>query len=133
MMNLRTGTGMLATAALIAAAGCAGPSVSTIRYANVPDFPPTDSAKVQILPTEPVRPHQRLGEITVDVTGGSASAVHEAEENLRMAAGKIGADAVVLVVNPLDPTGGVASRAWWGTPGGTVTGRDLIAVAIRYR
>jgi len=133
MKNLRTVTRILATAALIAAAGCAGPSVSTIRYPNVPDFPQTDPARVQILRTEPARPHQRLGEITADLTGSSAPAAHEVEENLRVAAAKLGADAVVLVVNPLGPAGAVASRAWWGTAGGTVTGRDVIGVAIRYR
>lgn len=133
MMNLRTGTGLLATTVLIIAGGCAGMSVSTIRYPNVQDFPPTDPASVQILRREPARPHQRLGEITVDATGSTAAAVHEVDETLRMAAAKLGADAVVLVVNPLGPAGAVASRAWWGTPGGTVTGRDVIGVAIRYR
>lgn len=86
----------------------------------------------RLLRSEPTRPHQRLGEITVDATGSAAPAVHQAEERLRTAAAKLGADAVVLVVDPLQP-GAVASRAWWGTPGGTVTGRDVIAVAIRYR
>jgi hypothetical protein len=132
MRTLRLVTGVLATTVLIAAAGCAGPGVATIRYANVPDFPPTDPARVQILRTEPARAHQRLGEITADLTGSSAPAAHAVEESLRVAAAKLGANAVVLVVDPLQP-GAVASRAWWGTPGGTVTGRDVIGVAIRYR
>lgn len=131
MMNLRS-AGILATAALIAAVGCATSGVSVVPYPNVPDFPATDPAKVQILRSEPTQPHQRLGEITVDVTGGTAPAAHQAQESLRAAAAKLGANAVVLVVDPLQP-GAVASRTWWGKPGGTVTGRDLIAVAIRYR
>ena len=131
MMNLRTVTAILATAVLIVAGGCAS-SVSTIRYANVPDFPPTAPASVQILRSEPARPHQQLGEITVAAPGNTESAAREVEEKLRTAAAGIGANAVVLVVDPLQPRN-VASRTWWGASAGAGTGRDVIGVAVRYR
>jgi hypothetical protein len=122
---------ILATAALIVVGGCAS-SVSTIRYANVPDFPPNAAANVQILRSEPARPHQQLGEITVAVPGNTESAAREVEEKLRTAAASLGASAVVLVVDPLQP-GNVASRTWWSAPARAGTGRDVIGVAIRYR
>jgi len=123
--------GVLATAALIVAGGCAS-SVSTIRYANAPDYPPNAPANVQILRSEPARPHQQLGEITVAAPGNTESAAREVEEKLRTAGASLGASAVVLVVDPLQP-GNVASRTWWGAPAGARTGRDVIGVAIRYR
>ncbi len=131
MMNPRTLTGILATAVLIIA-GCASSSVSTIRYADLPDFPPTTPASVQILRSEPARPHQQLAEITVREPARTASAAQEVEEKLRAAAAPLGANAVVLVVDPLQPAN-VASRRWWGAPAAPPSGRDVIGVAIRYR
>ena len=130
-MMFRILNGILVTAALIVAAGCAS-SVSTIRYANVPDYPPNAPANVQILRSEPARPHQQLAEITVQAPANTAPAAHEVEEKLRSAAASLGANAVVLVVDPLQPAN-VASRTWWGAPASTATGRDVIGVAIRYR
>jgi hypothetical protein len=132
MMDLRALAGTLAAATLLIAAGCAGMSVSTIRYANVPDFPPRAPASVQILRSEPAQPHQQLAEITVTAPANTAPAAQEVEEKLRTAAASLGANAVVLVVDPLQP-GNVASRTWWGAPAGAGTGRDVIGVAIRYR
>ena len=130
-MVLRILTGILATAALLAAGGCAS-NISTIPYANVPDFPPTAPASVAILRTEPARAHLQLAEITVAASDNSASAAREAEEKLRTAAAGLGANAVVLVVDLFQPAN-VASRSWWKPSAATTTGRDVIGVAIRYR
>ena len=100
-MNIRIVTAILAAAVLIVAGGCASSSVSTIRYAKVPDFPPTTPASVQILRNESARPHQQLAEITVAAPSNTAGAASEVEEKLRTAAAGIGANAVVLVVDPL--------------------------------
>ena len=129
-MAFRIHTGILATAALIVVVGCAS-SVSTIRYANVPDYPPNAPANVQILRSEPARPHQQLGEITVAAPGNRRQRARSGGETARGAA-SLGASAVVLVVDPLQPDN-VASRTWWGGPAGARTGRDVIGVAIRYR
>jgi hypothetical protein len=132
-MDRRVLAGVLAAAALIATGGCASSNVSTIRYANVPDFPPTTPASVQILRSEPARPHQMLAELSMAApTESTAPAVQQVEEKLRAAAAALGADAVVLVVDPLQPTA-VASRTWWGSSARGTGGRDVIAVAIKYR
>ena len=44
---------------------------------------------------------------------------------------KLGADAAVVVANPMSP-GAVASSAWW-SGAATRTARELIAVAVKYR
>jgi hypothetical protein len=131
-MNRRTLPGILAIAAAVVAAGCVGVGASTIRYANAPNYPPTDPTRVQILRSEPARPHQRLGEITVDGPAATAPAVQQVEEKLRTEAASLGADAVVLVVDPLQPSA-VASRSWWGGTPAAAAGRDVVAVAIKYR
>ena len=129
-MTVRSINAALAATVLAVAAGCASTSVSTIPYPNVPVFPPTDAASVQILRVEPARPHIKLGEITVAVPASPAPSVHEVDNILRTAAARLGADAAVLVVDPIQPTAGVASGNWWH---GTSSGREAIAVAVKYR
>ena len=118
-------------AAAVLAAGCAGTNVSTIPYPNVPAFPQTDPAKVQILRTEPARPHVKLGEVTVDVSSSPPPSAQEIDGLLRLAAAKLGADAAVIVD---DPTGGaIASKGWWGRTPMSRASREVVAVAVRYR
>ena len=131
-MNLRTIKGCFAAAVALIAVGCAGMSVSTVRYANVPDYPPSDSAQVRILRSEPSRPHQMLAELMVAAPDSTGPAVQQMEERLRTAAASLGADAVVIVADPLQPAA-VASRTWWGRNARASTGQDVIAVAIKYR
>ena len=121
-----------ALAAAVLAAACASSNVSTIQYPNVPAFPATDPARVQVLRVEPARPHVKLGEITVDVSSSPAPSAQEVDGMLRSAAAKLGADAAVVVDDPRAP-GSVASRTWWGrTPTSRAT-REVIAVAVKYQ
>ena len=131
-MNLRTVRRAFAIAALIGGVCHAQISVSTIPYPDVPVLKPTDAAKVQILRAEPARPHQKLGEITVNAAADPTATAQQVEERLRAAAGKLGADAAVIVVDPRQPSA-VGSRSWWGTPKSRMTAGDVIAVAIRYQ
>lgn len=132
-MNPRMIRGCFATAVALVAIACASTSVSTTRYANVPDYPPSNPAQVRILRSEPAQPHQMLAEISMAApAGNTAPAVQQVEEKLRTAAAALGADAVVLVVDPLQPAT-VASRTWWGRNARASTGQDVIAVAIKYR
>jgi hypothetical protein len=124
---------LLAMAVLVAAAGCASTNVSTIPYPNVPAFPQTDPAKVQILRAEPARPHVKLGEVTVDVSSSPPPSAQEIDGLLRLAAARLGADAVVIVDDPTAPGAQVASRGWWGRTPVRAASRELIAVAVRYR
>jgi type IV pilus biogenesis protein CpaD/CtpE len=120
-------------AAVLAIAGCASTNVSTIPYPNVGDFPPTDPARVQILRTEPARPHLKLGEITVDATSSPPPTAQEVDGMLRMAAAKLGADAAVVVVDTTQPGLAVASGTWWGRTPMSRAAREVIAVAVKYR
>jgi len=133
IMSLRSVTGILAIVATVVVVGCATDHASTIRYANVPDFPPTNPATVQILHTEPTRPHERLGEIAVVLEPKLAVYWAEVDEQLSREAAKLGADAAVFVVDPRYPRDLVASRMWSAGLFTKVTGRDVIAIAIKYK
>jgi len=132
-MNLQTVGCAFAAAALAIVAGCASNNVSTIPYANVPDFPATNPAQVQILRAEPTRPHVKLGEINVEASSSPPPSVQEVDGMLRSAAAKLGADAAVVVVDTTQPGLPVASGAWWSRTTTSRGAREVIAVAIKYR
>jgi len=98
-------------------AACAYVDATTTQYVGVPRFPPGDPAAVQVLRAEPMQPHERLGEILLDVSVDPAPEIGEIEQRLREEAAKWGANAVFVVRDQVMP--GVS--------------RKLIAVAIRYR
>jgi hypothetical protein len=120
-----------ALAVLLAA--CATADVSTIQYVGAPRFQPTEPNAVQILRTEPTVPHDRLGEVTVDASVDPAPTVVEVERKLVTAAAKLGADAVVVVYDRVQPTAAYVTGPWWGRSIETISGRKVIAVAIRYK
>ena len=122
---------LIAFAMLLAA--CATVDVTTTQYVGAPRFQPTEANAVQILRTEPTVPHDRLGEIMVDASTEPAPPISEIEEKLCKAGAKLGADAVVVVYDRIQPTAAYVSGPWWGRSVETVSGRKLIAVAIRYR
>ena len=96
---------------------CAYVDATTTQYVGVPRSAPTDPATVQVLPSEPMRTHDRLGEILLDITIDPPAAVAEVEQRLREEAAKMGGNAVFVVRDMVNPN----------------AGRKLIAVAIRYR
>jgi hypothetical protein len=134
-MALRTLWLIFAAIAVAIGAGCASTNVSTIPYPNVPTFQPTDPARVQILRAEPTRPQVKLAEIIVAAAEpvGSPPSVQEADEKLRAAAAKLGADAAVIVSDTIQPGLPVATGTWWGRSPGTHNAREVIAVAVKYR
>lgn len=107
----------IALAATCALASCAHIDAATTQYVGVPRTAPTDAATVQVLPSEPMRTHDRLGEILLDVSVDPAPPVADIEQRLREEAAKMGGNAVFVVRDVLHPD----------------LGRKLIAVAIRYR
>ena len=128
----------LARPALLAALACALASCTSIdshttQYVGAPHQPPSDPARVEILRTEPTRPHDRLGEVMVDASVDPAPPIAEVEARLRNEAAKIGADAVVIVYDHVQPVGAFVSGPWWGRTVDTITGRKLIGVAIKYQ
>ena len=89
----------------------------TTQYVGVPRFPAGDPAKVEVLSSEPMRTHDRLGEILLDISVDPPAAIADIEQRLREETAKMGGNAVFVVRDMVNPN----------------VGRKLIAVAIRYR
>jgi hypothetical protein len=91
--------------AIIVNAGCASVDVTSMHYLTAPTYAPTAPASIQILNAEPKTAFQRIGEI--ELSGSSDPAPEEAdvEKKLRMAAGKLGADAVLITADRIQPNG----------------------------
>lgn len=96
---------------------CAYVDATTTQYVGVPRFPPTEAKSVQVLTAEPMKTHDRLGEILLDISVDPVAPVEDVEARLREEAAKMGAHAVFVVRDMVNPN----------------VGRKLIAVAIRYR
>ena len=113
-MSIRQWLAALASALL---ASCAYVDATTTQYIGVPRFPVGDPAAVQVLQSEPMRTHDRLGEILLDISVDPPAAVADIEQRLREETAKMGGNAVFVVRDLVNPN----------------AGRKLIAVAIRYR
>jgi hypothetical protein len=114
-------------------ASCATIDATATPYVGAPHPPPTNPANVQILRTEPTRPHVRLGEIVLEATTDPAPPIEKVEAKLREEGAKLGADAVVVVLDRIQAIGGYVSGPWWGRTVETETGSKLIGVAIKYQ
>jgi hypothetical protein len=68
---------MFVTVAIVT--GCSYTSVTSPQCLAVPIYPPTDPATVQILHTEPTKPHERLGEVSLEPEGNPPVAEMEAK------------------------------------------------------
>ena len=124
-------TALLSIAVILSlGTGCSTVSVSTNQYLGIPAYPPTNPASVEILRTEPLRPHERLGEITLEPQGDPP--VTKIEEKMREAAAKMGANAAVLVVDRTMRMGAVVTGGWYGRQISPNFQRVIIAVAIKY-
>ena len=117
----------------LASASCANVSSTSTPYVGAPHPQPSDPAAVQILRQEPARPHARLGEIVVDASTDPAPPIAKVEDKLRAEAGKLGADAVVVVYDQVQPVGAYVTGPWWGRNIETITGHKLVGVAIKYQ
>jgi hypothetical protein len=96
-------------------------------------FRPAIRRKYRSCAPEPTRPHDRLGEITVDASTDPAPPIEKVEDKLRAEAAKLGADAAVVVYDRIAPIGAYVTGPWWGRNLDTISGRKLVAVAIKYR
>ena len=124
---------LLAVAAsLLALTGCNTVSTSVRQDIGGPSYPPSKPAQVQILRTEPTRPHVRLGQVTAQPARESVPAA-DIEAALRKAAAKMGADAAVVVYDRTQPVGTYVAGPWWGRSVQTIQGRVIVALAINYQ
>lgn len=121
-------------AGIAALAACSATVESTsTQFVGAPHPQPSDPATVKIVRAEPTEPHDRLGEVVVDASVDPTPPVSQIEDKLRQEAAKLGADAVVVVLDRIQPTAVYVSGPWWGRSAETVTGRKLVGVAIKYR
>jgi hypothetical protein len=110
--------------------GCNTVYVQSKQYLGVPTYPPTDPASIQVLQTQSTAPHVRLGEITLQPQGNPTKA--QMEQKLRLAASKMGANAVVIVADQTMVFGATLLGPWWGRTVSPDVGRVIVGVAIRY-
>jgi len=116
---------------LLALTGCNTVPVQTNQYVGVQTYPPTDPASVQILRTEPTMPHVRLGEVTAEPSSMNTP-VATIEAKLQQAAAKMGANAVVIVVDRTQLMGATVTGGWYNRQVSPDIGRVIVGVAIRY-
>jgi hypothetical protein len=111
-------------------AGCASVTCRTQPGLSGPRWPASDPARVAILPGEPTRPKERLGEIFLSVEGSPSR--DRLENKLKKAAAGLGADAVFIASDQthLLP---VVYGGWWGMSYSPEAYRGIVAVAIKYK
>jgi len=114
-------------------ASCASVNGTATQYVGAPRFPASDPAGVQILRTAPESPHDRLGEIQVKATTSPAPPIAEVEEKLRQEAAKLGADAVVVIFDRIQPVATYVTGGYSDLRVDTISGRKLIGIAIKFR
>lgn len=72
MVNAMRPAAVFTCLLLVALAGmlasCASLHATATPYVGAPHFSPSDPTRVEIMRTEPTRPHDRLGEIMVDTS-----------------------------------------------------------------
>jgi hypothetical protein len=118
---------------LLTIAGCSSIDARTTEYVGAPHAAPTSAANVQVLRSEPTRPHARLGEIVVDASVEPAPPITEVEQKLREQAASIGGDAVVVVYDRIQPLSAYVSGPLWNRDIQTIEGRKLKGIVIKYQ
>lgn len=128
----RGGIFLLLAALVFILEACATLESSIIEYAGAPRFKRSDPDAVEILREEPKQPNERLGEIIIDASVEPSPPISDVEQKLREEAGRLGADAVVIVYDSVQPSV-VFVNPWWGGNMRTVPERQLVGVAIKYQ
>jgi len=120
---------------------CSTIGTRTTEYAALPELPPTTPNHVKILREQPPGPYQELGTIVVDGSTEPIPPPEKFEHALRQQASDLGADAVVVVSDRVQPDGLVGDLppseyyrvgGYWTRSVETVSGRQIVAVAIKY-
>lgn len=122
---------LLAAGLALTCVSCASVSSSSERMPGAPVFAPTSPGSVAILRREPRKPHDRIGHVFIEPSGNPP--VAEMEQAIRNEAGKLGADAAVIVFDRTRRIGRVYEGPWWDRRSYPVYGRKIVAVAIRFR
>ena len=120
-------------ASALALSACATVDAQTTAYVGVEHPAPTLANEVQVLRTEPTRPHVRLGEILIDASVDPAPPITQVEQKLREEGAKLGADAVVVVYDHIQPVAAYVTGPLWSRDIETIQGRKLKGIAIKYQ
>ncbi|HEF4758295.1 TPA: hypothetical protein SAN82_000694 [Pseudomonas putida] len=121
------------SATLLALSGCASVDAHTTAYVGVEHPAPTMASEVQVLRSEPLRPHIRLGEVLIDATVDPAPPIAEVEQKLREESAKLGGDAVVVVFDHIGRVGTYVNGPLWARDARAIEGRKLKGIVIKYR
>ena len=124
----------LAFASLVLAS-CATTTLesTTTPYVSAPQLAPSDPYAVKIVRTEPLEPHERLGEVVIDMSITVPPPIEQVEARLAEESARLGANGVVIVVDRVQPSEGYVTGTYWGRMMESVTGRKTIGVAIKYK
>lgn len=114
-------------------AGCSSIDARTTQYVGAPHPSPTAAATVEVLRSEPTRPHVRLGEIVVDASVSPPPPITDVEQKLREQAASIGGDAVVVVYDRIQPVSAYVSGPLWDRDIRSIDGRKLKGIVIKYQ
>ena len=109
---------------------CATVNTVSTPYIGAPHLPPTEPVHVAILREPPTQAHDVLGQVVVDASTQPAAPIEQIEDKLRTEAAKMGADAIVVVVDRVQPVGVYVYGPGSADP---VLGRRVVGVAIKYR
>jgi hypothetical protein len=120
-------------AAILTTSGCATVDAQTTAYVGVEHPAPTIASQVEVLRTEPTRPHVRLGEVLIDASVDPAPPITDVEQKLRVEAAKLGGDAVVVVYDHIQPVAAYVSGPLWSRDIQTIQGRKLKGIVIKYQ
>jgi putative NIF3 family GTP cyclohydrolase 1 type 2 len=120
-------------ASLLTLTACATVDAQTTAYVGLEHPAPTLASQVQVLRVEPTRANVRLGEILIDASLDPAPPITEVEQKLREQAATLGADAVVVVYDHIQPVAAYVSGPLWSRDIETIQGRKLKGIAIRYQ
>jgi len=122
----------MGTLMLLLATGCQCVTTSCTQDVGAPKFDKVDPAHVQILRTEPTKPHERIGEVRAETSSPKVS-VTKIEDAIRAKAAKLGADAVVVVHDTTQVTGAQVVGGFLDRTIEETEGRVVIGVAIKYK
>lgn len=118
---------------LLVLSACASLDAQTTAYVGAEHLAPTQASDVQLLRSEPTRAYVRLGEILIDASVDPAPPITQVEQALREHAAQLGADAVVIVYDHIQPVATYVTGPLWSRDIETIEGRKLKGIAIHFQ
>jgi hypothetical protein len=125
---------LLLAAVACAVVSCESVETNTKANAGATHYSATDPANVAVLRSEPTQPYDRIGEIALDASTSPSAPLSEIQEKFRTGAARMGADAVILVSDRVEPPGVyLYDDEWWDYPVQVGEEHKIVGIAIKYR